>query len=145
MRAALELCLKSACHHDLHDQRPYASRALVERTGEPVQADIPRMTRELMAPRPPRAPAAAGAILWSATPRAYRRTSPEGLVSAAAARKLYGVVLRRDRSLDERATNELRERLRSAHAASTKRSARPRTASKKPDEDARAQAGNTLA
>jgi hypothetical protein len=65
----------------------------------------------------------------------------EGLVSAAAARKLYGVVLRRDRSLDERATNELRERLRSAQAASTKRSARPKAASKKPDEDARAQAG----
>jgi hypothetical protein len=59
----------------------------------------------------------------------------EGLVSAAAARKLYGVVHRRDRSLDERATNELRERLRSAQAASTKRSARPKAASKKPDED----------
>jgi len=55
----------------------------------------------------------------------------EGLVSAAAARKLYGVVLRRDMSLDERATNELRERLRSARAASPKRSARPKTASKK--------------
>ena len=55
----------------------------------------------------------------------------EGLVSAAAARKLYGVVLRRDMSLDERTTNELRERLRSARAASPKRSARPKTASKK--------------
>jgi len=55
----------------------------------------------------------------------------EGLVSAADARKLYGVVLRRDMSLDERATNELRERLRSARAASPKRSARPKTASKK--------------
>ena len=54
----------------------------------------------------------------------------EGLVSAAAARKLYGVVLRRDRSIDERATNELRDRLRSARAASTRRSARPKTASK---------------
>jgi N-methylhydantoinase B len=55
----------------------------------------------------------------------------EGLVSAAAARKLYGVVLRRDGALDQRATNESRERLRSARAASPKRSARPRTASKK--------------
>jgi hypothetical protein len=35
-------------------------------------------------------------------------------MSAAAARKLYSVVLRRGRSLDERATNDLRERLRSA-------------------------------
>jgi N-methylhydantoinase B len=56
----------------------------------------------------------------------------EALVSAAAARKLYGVVLRRDGALDQRATNESRERLRSARAASPKRSARPKTAGKKP-------------
>jgi N-methylhydantoinase B len=55
----------------------------------------------------------------------------EGLVSAAAARKLYGVVFRRDGAIDQRATNELRERLRSARAASPKRSARPKTAGKK--------------
>jgi len=55
----------------------------------------------------------------------------EGLVSVAAARQLYGVVLRRDGAIDQRATNELRERLRSARAASSKRSVPPKTAGKK--------------
>jgi len=55
----------------------------------------------------------------------------EGLVSAAAARKLYGVVLRRDGAIDQRATSELREWLRSARAASPRRSTRPKAASKK--------------
>ena len=45
----------------------------------------------------------------------------EGLVSAAAARAHYGVVLRRDTSLDEGATEQLRKRLRSARTPSTKR------------------------
>jgi N-methylhydantoinase B len=38
----------------------------------------------------------------------------EGLISAAAARKLYGVVLRGNMSLDEKATRQLRMRLGSA-------------------------------
>jgi N-methylhydantoinase B len=45
----------------------------------------------------------------------------EGLISAAAARKLYGVVLRGNLSLDEAGTKRLRERLRSMAKA------RPRT------------------
>jgi N-methylhydantoinase B len=47
----------------------------------------------------------------------------EGLVSAGAARKLYGVVLKRDMSLDSRATKQLRQRLRSDRPASAQRNA----------------------
>jgi len=47
----------------------------------------------------------------------------EGLVSATAARKLYGVVLRRDMSLDERATEQLRDRLRPARVEPSRSSA----------------------
>ncbi len=38
----------------------------------------------------------------------------EGFISAAAARKLYGVVVRGDMSLDEKATQKLRTRVGSA-------------------------------
>ena len=44
----------------------------------------------------------------------------EGLISAAAARKLYGVALRGNMSLDESATRRLRERLRSARRTKKK-------------------------
>jgi N-methylhydantoinase B len=47
----------------------------------------------------------------------------EGLVSAGAARKLYGVALERDMSLDARATKQLRQRLRSDRAASAYKNA----------------------
>ena len=49
----------------------------------------------------------------------------EGLISAAAARKLYGVVLRGNMSLDESATARLRERLRSARRAKPKTKKKP--------------------
>ena len=60
----------------------------------------------------------------------------EGLVSAAAARKDYGVVLRGNMSPDESATKRLRDKLRSARklagnkSASKKRPAKPAKASK---------------
>jgi N-methylhydantoinase B len=51
----------------------------------------------------------------------------EGLVSAAAARKFYGVALRRDLSLDERATEQLRERMRFGGLAPPRSSPRRKT------------------
>jgi N-methylhydantoinase B len=48
----------------------------------------------------------------------------EGLISPAAARKLYGVVLRGNMSLDESATQRLRNRLRSARKAKPRRTNR---------------------
>ena len=55
----------------------------------------------------------------------------EGLVSAAAARKDYGVVLRGNMSPDESATKRLRDKLRSARkAARKKRPAKPAKAKK---------------
>jgi N-methylhydantoinase B len=48
----------------------------------------------------------------------------EGLISAAAARKLYGVVLRGNMSLDEAATKKLRNKLRSARKAGSRSNTR---------------------
>jgi N-methylhydantoinase B len=57
----------------------------------------------------------------------------EGLISSAAARKYYGVTLRRNLSLDENATQALRLRLRSARKAPLKVGRRPlRNISKRP-------------
>jgi N-methylhydantoinase B len=60
-------------------------------------------------------------------PRQVCEDVAEALVSATAARKLYGVVLRRNMSLDERATKQLRDRLRSRRAAPAKTSAKTNT------------------
>ena len=49
----------------------------------------------------------------------------EGLISAAAARKLYGVALRGNMSLDESGTRKLRDRLRSARKDRQKARKRP--------------------
>jgi len=57
-------------------------------------------------------------------PRQVCEDVAEALVSATTARKLYGVVLRRNMSLDERATKQLRDRLRSRRAAPAKTSAK---------------------
>jgi N-methylhydantoinase B len=59
----------------------------------------------------------------------------EGLVSAAAARKFYGVALRGNMSLDESATRRLRERLRSAKRAKSK------SATKRPTQGRKKSAG----
>ena len=45
----------------------------------------------------------------------------EGFISAAAAKRSYGVVLRGNLSLDEGATKRLRDKLRSARKAATKK------------------------
>jgi len=58
-------------------------------------------------------------------PALVREDVMEGLVSASAARKLYGVVLRGNLSLDESSTRRLRDRLRSGRKASA-RSKRPK-------------------
>jgi len=50
-------------------------------------------------------------------PALVREDVMEGLVSASAARKLYGVALRGNLSLDESSTRRLRDRLRSGHKA----------------------------
>ena len=53
----------------------------------------------------------------------------EGLITTAAARKLYGVAVRGDMSLDEKATQKLRTRVGSARKAE---SVKKRPAKKKP-------------
>jgi N-methylhydantoinase B len=54
----------------------------------------------------------------------------EGFISAAAARKLYGVAVRANMSLDETATRALRKRLGSAAKASTKTKPQPKRKTK---------------
>jgi N-methylhydantoinase B len=54
----------------------------------------------------------------------------EGFISAAAARKLYGVAVRGNMSLDETATRQLRKRLGSAAKTGTKSKPQPRRKTK---------------
>ena len=49
----------------------------------------------------------------------------EGLISPAAARKLYGVAVRDNMSLDETATGRLRDRLRSGHKSGRAQTRQP--------------------
>jgi N-methylhydantoinase B len=55
----------------------------------------------------------------------------EGLISAQAARKLYGVALRGNMSLDEKATAKLRDRLRSGRKSKKKPAGRKRAKGKR--------------
>jgi N-methylhydantoinase B len=66
-------------------------------------------------------------------PALVREDVLEGLISAAAARKFYGVALRSNLSLDESGTRRLRDRLRSSRKAGrrTNKSDKARTATKK--------------
>jgi N-methylhydantoinase B len=54
----------------------------------------------------------------------------EGFISAAAARKLYGVAVRANMSLDETTTRALRKRLGSAAKSSTKTKPQPKRKAK---------------